>query len=345
MSRTGRPPTRWPFRWPSRHISFHLSGQVVADRLQVDQTAASFRTGFSQANRFDLAAIDELVGEATFQPEQPLNVREPSELRKYRAATTGRNRCHGGFRARGARWCWLVVQPVYPGAEDPLLFWILRAVRVLLDRAGIRLDRAVAIQFVRRARAAKGQLRCPSGHPVPALQHQRVGDDHRLLVCRGGRVGAHSSPRRGKVVGHAETSIDPEWRDSVRGPDRRRGSVDQAAQRRDGLPKLAAPHERLNFCRSALRRVARLCPDPHEIPSFADAGWGIASFSAAEVGIEFPVGSCTSKPGIGCDLVCRLAGAVGLDASAEPDGRGVVLVRDRPDAVVSFRDLRGLGAA
>ena len=93
-------------------LPFHLSRQVVADRLQVDQTAASLRTGFSQANRFDLAAIDELVGEATFQPEQPLNVREPSELRKYRAATTGRNRCHGGFRARGARWCRLVVHRV-----------------------------------------------------------------------------------------------------------------------------------------------------------------------------------------------------------------------------------------
>jgi len=96
----------------SGFVTFHLSCQVVADGLQVDQPTASLRTGFSQANGLDLAAIDQLVGEAAFQPEQALNVSEPSELRKCRATIAGRNRRYGGFRAHGARWCSLVIRHV-----------------------------------------------------------------------------------------------------------------------------------------------------------------------------------------------------------------------------------------
>jgi len=105
-------------RWcdgASRCVTFHLSRQVVADRLQVDQPTASFRAWFPQAHTADFPLVNQLVGEATFQPEQALNVGEPSELRKYRATTTGRNRCHGGFRARGARWWSLVVHGVDSG--------------------------------------------------------------------------------------------------------------------------------------------------------------------------------------------------------------------------------------
>ena len=84
-------------------------------------------------------------------------------------------------------------------------------------------------------------------------------------------------------------------------------------------------------------------PIPRPFPHLLTRIGGSPHFRKLIWGSNFLLDSAplASNIGIGCDLISRLAGDVGLDASAEPDGPHVVLVRDRTDAVVSFRGLRG----